>query len=173
MTFVDQWYADNVHSGRQRQRKYTPQDDAILRSMAGKATIAEIAERLGRTEFSIRTRAFNMQLSLAKSTGFHWTPEQIGTLRRLAPTHTAAEIGEIIGRTAAAVQTAANRRGIALLKYGESHFRSQLTTEQVHQVWQMRRQGMYVQEIADQLGVKYNVVRSIVEMRTRYREVIR
>jgi DNA-binding CsgD family transcriptional regulator len=157
MTFVDNWFAANVYGETRKRRpgEYTPEEDALLRSMAGKVSTAEIAERLGRNR------------------NFFWTQDQLATLRRLAPTHTAAEIGEIIGRTAKAIERAAHRYGISLLKWGENHPSTKLTTAQVRQVWELRQRGMYVREIAEQLGVGYDAVKHITNLKTRYREVIR
>jgi hypothetical protein len=49
------------------QKAWTPEDDAILRQEALKGrSAAEIADKLGRTEFAVRSRAYVLRILLRR-----------------------------------------------------------------------------------------------------------
>lgn len=167
--FVAQWLSEHEHGTPRRSRvgDYTPQDDAILCEMAGKELKERIAERLGRSVWSVRTRAKNLHVSLVVVRKNYWSSDELDTLRKLAKTHTTTEIARMLGRTENAVKRASQTRRIRLQKYGEAHHSASISDAQVQIIREYRASGMYVREIAARMDLPFEAVRSIADYRTR------
>jgi hypothetical protein len=104
------------------KRKWTGEDVWFLTENAGKLSVAEISEKLGRTQNAVSGKAFEFGLSLsvrksgrgAKKIRNEWTKEDVRYLTAHAGTVRSDVIAKNLGRSKDAVKHMAYKLGIKL-----------------------------------------------------------
>jgi len=95
-------------SKRGHGRKWTADENALLRELYPESPIGEIAKRLGRTVAAITGKAHCLGLKKKSRLDKLWTAEQLQLLSQLYPTHEdIQDIAERIGRSPAVVRAKA------------------------------------------------------------------
>lgn len=79
----------------------------FLRRNAGKVSLEELSEQLGRSDVSIKTKARKLGLDVLDS--IRWTDDEIAYLRRYYPVHSSDEIARKLNKNIGAVRCKAHR----------------------------------------------------------------
>lgn len=95
------------------RRRWSEEDDALLRAEAGRRTWGEIGAMIGRSRFAAQRRASELGLT-GRLSGSRWSDEEVAILRRDFPHRTSAEVAASLGRGLSAVNIKA--RGMGLVK---------------------------------------------------------
>lgn len=93
------------------RRRWTEEEDEVLRSLHGSVTIVEIAQRLGRPYPATRLRAWK-RLGLRRGVRVPWTGSDDNQLQALFENHTTEELGEVLRRSKCVVQRRASALGL-------------------------------------------------------------
>lgn len=152
-----------------RSTDWTPHEIKQLRALAGEGkTSSEVGEILGRSELAARRKG--QQLGVFTKRCEFWLDSEIRELRRLALTHTYAAAAQVLGKTAKAVGMKAKRLKISFRKYGEANHSTIYTNAEIKQVFELRKQGMTILEIAKCTGISRWHVFDVLAYEARFRD---
>ncbi len=105
-------------------KPWTADELALLKELYPTSPIGELAQRLGRTEASVKHRAYSLGVKRKSWCDRLWTAEQVEMLRTLYPNcKSTREVAKKIGRPWGSVRQIASNLGISKEKrsrdYGE------------------------------------------------------
>ena len=99
------WLAKAAERESLAPNPWTREEDARLRELWSVLSVAQIAERLGRTPKGVYRRANRLGLTCGNQAAkVPWTPEEDKVLKEHIGAMTYAEIGELLGRTEKSVK---------------------------------------------------------------------
>ena len=105
-------------------KPWTAEEISLLKELYPTSPINELAQRLGRTEASVKHRAYSLGVKRKNWCDRLWTAEEVKMLRDLYPNcKSTREIARKIGRPWGSVRQIASNLGISKVKrpkdYGE------------------------------------------------------
>jgi len=138
----------------------------MVRQMAGKFTVKEIAERTGYTEHSVRHTASRNGISL--NARYHrWTEAEKKIVRENAHCMTAIQLGEMLGISHRAIQSFAQNNNIKFKKKGDRHYMCQIPDADVEMCRALYDEGLTPKVIAEKMEIKRGTVQKIVTFQIR------
>lgn len=136
-------------------RRWSADDEEMLRKLYPTVTLREIAERLGRPLKSVIKKSRHMKLHLTQQSKYRadhvWTPEQDARLRKLYGTMPYRELAGRLGRTPDAISRRAIRLGLAEKK-GSPATPSRAWTPEEDEVLRKGYRRLFARDLAGQLG---------------------
>jgi hypothetical protein len=133
-------------------KRWTKEEDLILKTMASFCTTKELAERLNRSEYSVKGRLLKLGIRLREERDFivvdrsnTWTDEELAYLRSRRWCMSGVRIANKLGKTHSAVKSKASRLGLTLNPRGWKD-------EQVEQLEALIEDGLSWSDIGEALG---------------------
>jgi len=116
-----------AQSKRGHGRKWTADENALLRELYPESPLPEIAKRLGRTVNAVKNRAHQLGIKRKNWCDRLWTAEELEMLRELYPTcKNKREVAEKIGRPWGSVRQIASNLGLSKRKQQHRRFFGEL-----------------------------------------------
>lgn len=133
-------------------KRWTKEEDLILKTMASFCTARELSERLNRTEHSVKARLLKLGIRLLNERDFivvdrsnTWTDEEIAYLRSRRWCMSGVRIANKLGKTHSSVKSKASRLGLTLNPRGWKD-------EEVEKLEALIEQGLSWAEVGEALG---------------------